>query len=68
MCMHAYSVCYIAGEFAHFLKHQLEEEHNYSGSESTGDGQMECSISKEEVLCLQIAGLCHDLGILIIVL
>ena len=52
-----YSVCHIAGEFARFLKHQIEEERYWQSGDS-------CSthITNEEVLCLQIAGLCHDLG------
>ena len=57
------SVCYIAGEFGLFLKHQFEEEVKYNnlGRDSPR------AVSEEEVLCLQIAGLCHDLGICIII-
>ena len=78
--MYACSVCYIAGEFALFLKNQFEEESKYSKSEleSTKEqksqdgikgqaghyiGENPRSVSNEEVLCLHIAGLCHDLGI-----
>ena len=46
---HAYvcSTCYIAGEFARMLQRN----------------QPEFEITDKEVLCVEIAGLCHDLGI-----
>ena len=40
------SVCYIAGEFARCLQRK----------------QPELEITDKDVLCIQIAGLCHDLG------
>ena len=39
-------VCYIAGEFARCLQRK----------------QPELEITDKDVLCVQIAGLCHDLG------
>ena len=41
-----HSVCYIAGEFARCLQRK----------------QPELDITDKDVLCVQIAGLCHDLG------
>ena len=65
-------MCHIAGEFARFLKNQLEEEDMYEGSKSAkraktedrNDDTDQRRITDKEVLCLQIAGLCHDLGLL----
>ena len=56
-----YSVAYIAGEFGNHLKKQFEAEIKYKKL-SEKDPR---AVSEEEVLCLQIAGLCHDLGIII---
>ena len=63
-------MCHIAGEFARFLKNQLEEEDMYGGSKSAkgaktenGSDDNQRFITDKEVLCLQIAGLCHDLGL-----
>lgn len=41
-----FRVCYIAGEFARCLQHK----------------QPELKITDKDVLCVQVAGLCHDLG------
>ena len=52
-----YRVCHIAGEFGRFLMSQNKEakEKWPKDTEST-------NITEKEILCLQIAGLCHDLG------
>lgn len=42
-----FSVCHLAGELASALKAR----------------QPDLKITPEDVLCVQIAGLCHDLGI-----
>ena len=52
-----YSVCHIAGEFGRFLKSQLEEA-KYRKKWP----HEEIEITENEIICLQIAGLCHDLG------
>ena len=44
--MHLHSVCYIAGELTQHLKRK----------------QPELEIEENDILCVQIAGLCHDLG------
>ena len=53
------SVCHIAGQFAQFLKVQLEEE-ELKGLDKRPDKP---KVTDAHVLCLQIAGLCHDLGL-----
>ena len=42
-----YRVSYLAGEFVEFLK----------------SNQGDLDITARDVLCVQIAGLCHDLGV-----
>lgn len=47
LSIHDSSVCYLAGEFARMLKAK----------------QPELKITDKEILCVEIAGLIHDLGI-----
>lgn len=51
------SVCHIAGEFGHFLKNQIDEAKRMKKWPHES-----ITLDEKEVLCLQIAGLCHDLG------
>lgn len=49
--MHSFtSVCYLAGEFLRTLRD------NHNGKEK------DLEITDKDILCVQIAGLCHDLG------
>ena len=57
LIVYGISVCHIAGEFGHFLKNQLEEAKRMKKWPHES-----LTLDEEEVLCLQIAGLCHDLG------
>lgn len=54
-----FSVCYLAGEFAYSLKRKIEEDMKNVPEEEKHLWRF----TEEEVLCIQIAGLCHDLGI-----
>ena len=51
-CLH-YSVFFLAGEFAQHLQRQAKEDFPSLSATLFTDG---------EVICAQIAGLCHDLG------
>lgn len=48
-----FSVFYLAGEFARHLQRQAKDDF---------PSQSETLFTDEEVVCAQIAGLCHDLG------
>ena len=48
ICSAFNSVCYLAGKMMETLREKQPE--------------LELDITDEEVLCVQIAGLCHDLG------
>ena len=48
-----YRVCYLAGEMVEMLKRQLDREKKNSDI---------VPINEKDVLCVKIAGLCHDLG------
>lgn len=53
-----YRVCYLAGEFARSLKQKMEED-----VKNIPDEEKHLWVfTEEEILCTQIAGLCHDLG------
>ena len=54
-------MCYLAGVFAESLRNQIERLNKDSDDYLPKDAY---SFSKEEVLCAEIAGLCHDLGII----
>ena len=49
-----YRVCHLAGEMVEMLKRQLDHE-----KERHSDI---VPINEKDVLCVKIAGLCHDLG------
>ena len=54
-----YSVFYLAGEFARHLQRQAQEDF---------PSKCETLFTNGEVICAEIAGLCHDLGALHFVL
>ncbi|GAB6032579.1 SAM domain and HD [Chamberlinius hualienensis] len=46
---HCLGVCYLAGEFVKILRDKQKSEINYG-------------IDDKDILCVQVAGLCHDIG------
>ena len=52
-CMYICSVFYLAGEFARHLQRQVKLDALVEQKDLFTDG---------EVICAQVAGLCHDLG------
>ena len=48
-----YSVCHIAGEFIERLRQQVNDDQKL---------KEEVEITAQDVLCVKIAALCHDLG------
>lgn len=46
-------VSYLAGEFGRHLKNQIDKVH--------GENE-EMKITPRDIVCLQVAGLCHDIG------
>ena len=53
----------MAGTFGKHLKQQIDEELEKKTSEKKpSDLTEEMRITKDDIICLQIAGLCHDLG------
>ena len=54
-------VYHIAGLFAHSLKEHLDEDKESAKNEHI---KAMYKFEKEEILCAELAGLCHDLGIL----
>ena len=52
-------VCYLAGEFATMLIKKLREGEKFESAEKQVEKEEE---DKRNILCIQIAGLCHDLG------
>ena len=52
-----YRVCYLSGEMVEMLKRQLHHEYEKQGLHSDI-----VPITEQDVLCVKIAGLCHDLG------
>ena len=48
-----YSVFYLAGEFARHLQRQAQDDF---------PSERETLFTNGEVICAEIAGLCHDLG------
>ena len=57
-----YRVCYLAGEFARHLQIQLLRDSESKVVKDEPDWKSLCVFEDNEVLCVQIAGLCHDLG------
>ena len=57
-----YSVAYVARRFARSLKQQLEKDRE----KAKEDNKLMYEFDDKEVLCAEIAGLCHDLGTIII--
>ena len=53
-------MCHLAGDYARSLKQQIDEDKERVPSIDTNK---EYHFDDEEVLCAEIAGLCHDLGI-----
>ena len=51
-------VCYLAGKSARMLIKKLREE------QSTEEQRKHQESDKIDILCIEIAGLCHDLGII----
>ena len=49
-------VCYLAGKFARMLIRKLREE------QSAEERHKHETSDKIDILCIEIAGLCHDLG------
>ena len=52
-------MCYLAGEFAKSLKEKIEKDKKNAQADI-----MEWEFKDEEIICAQVAGLCHDLGIM----
>lgn len=48
----------MAGKFGKHLQQQIDEELEIE----TSDVTKEMKITKDDIICLQIAGLCHDIG------
>ena len=59
--IHDISVCHLAGVFARSLKEKLEKDAQIIPIHETQE-RKQYRFEEEEVLCVQIAGLCHDLG------
>ena len=72
-----FSVCYLAGEYARILieKYRMDEEKSKKKQDEVREGDdvkrklkelEDFKLKREEdrvnILCIQIAGLCHDLG------
>ena len=54
------SVYYLAGVFARHLQQQLKMD-----TPDTEEEKLLWKFTDKEVLCAELAGLCHDLGILL---
>ena len=66
--MYACSVCFLAGEFARHLQKQLFKDCQSRIVRDYPDWENLWSFEDKEVLCVQLAGLCHDLGMLLNIL
>ena len=63
-CMHecmGYRVCHLAGVFARHLQEQLQKDSTVVQADPNWKDIW--VFDDKEVLCVQLAGLCHDLGI-----
>ena len=58
-----YSVAYVARRFAQSLKQQLEKD----SKKATEEDKSTYEFDDKEILCAEIAGLCHDLGTVTII-
>ena len=56
------SVAYVARRFAQSLQQQLKKDR----ARAPEDDKIMYEFDDKEVLCAEIAGLCHDLGIIIV--
>ena len=54
-------MCYLAGEFAKSLKEKVEEDSKIAKPDSEDEKKL-WTFTDEEITCVQVAGLCHDLG------
>ena len=67
LLIHAIRVCYLAGEFARMLIKKFREEQGTCAEEQSAEERRQ-SIEEQQkidninILCIEIAGLCHDLG------
>ena len=75
-CMHVtfimkenliFRVSHLAGVFARSLKEKLKKDAELVPLDETKTSKL-YTFHDEEVICVQIAGLCHDLGIIIIII
>ena len=62
-----YRVCHLAGVFAKSLKEKLTKDAELISISDTEERKL-YSFEDEEIMCVQIAGLCHDLGIIITII
>ena len=62
--MHACRVCHLAKEFGDHLHQQLSEDTQSMIVKADPDWKKLWIFEEEERLCVQLAGLCHDLGLI----
>ena len=62
--IHYNSVAYVARRFAQSLQQQLKKDRERAKE----DDKSMYEFDDKEVLCAEIAGLCHDLGIILNIL
>ena len=57
-------MCYVAGQFARSLKTQLDIDRDEKLDDEPEENLIKkmYKFKREEVICAEIAGLCHDLG------
>ena len=59
-----FSVCFLAGQFVRELKKRLDQELDERLKDNEFDENIneKCRITSKDILCVELAGLCHDLG------